>query len=148
MKLGGSGGSNTRTGIIWEDANSIAQALSRAIDGLELNPEVGAIFENGKLRYSCFTRSEFWQFLLENGFTYNDKNKPNPGVFFEGTEIWSARLYPDEVIYDVQEKIIYIFEKKYQQSEGSVDEKLRTIPYRNSYFRKVLSQIGIEFSSY
>ena len=49
--------------------------------------------------------------------------------------IWSKRLYPDEAI--ILDNDIFIIEKKYQQSEGSVDEKLQTCDFKRRQYEKV-----------
>ena len=143
MRRGGTGGTNTQTGINWEDNNCIAQVVGSSSEDLNYMPDIGAIFENGTLRYTCFTRASFWNYLKSQGFSY--RRSPSPGIWFEGREIWSARIYPDEAILDHATNTVYFFEKKWQQSEGSVDEKLRTVAYRNEYYNAILPLIGINF---
>jgi hypothetical protein len=43
---------------------------------------------------------------------------------------------PDEAYIDINKKIVYIIEKKFQQTPGSVDEKLQTAPFKKQHYGK------------
>lgn len=52
---------------------------------------------------------------------------------------WSKKLYPDEAI--ILDNDIFIIEKKYQQTEGSVDEKLQTCDFKKKQYEKIGKQV-------
>lgn len=55
------------------------------------------------------TKHNLYRYLKEKNIEYKD--------------IISKKLLPDEAYYNEEEKILYIYEKKYQQTAGSADEK-------------------------
>lgn len=58
--------------------------------------------------------------------------------------IISKKLLPDEAYYDEENKILYIYEKKYQQTPGSADEKPQTCGFKIHQFKKIGRAIGAE----
>ncbi len=58
--------------------------------------------------------------------------------------VFSAKIYPDAFIINFSRKTLYIFEKKWQQSSGSVDEKIQTGPFKLEMFQKLLKQFGVK----
>ena len=80
------------------------------------------------------------------------KNRERIGYFFEQNSIYkrflepkgidvsklvSSKLKPDSVFINLKNNTIYIIEKKYQNSHGSVDEKLQTCDYKKQYYKKI-----------
>ena len=60
----------------------------------------------------------------------------------------SRKLLPDECYWDEDTKILSVFEKKYQQSEGSADEKPQTCAFKIWEFSKIGKALGAEKVSY
>lgn len=58
--------------------------------------------------------------------------------------IISKKLLPDEAYYDEENKILHIYEKKYQQTSGSADEKPQTCGFKIHQFKKIGKAIGAE----
>ena len=58
------------------------------------------------------TKHKLYKYLASIGINYED--------------ILSRKLLPDEAYYDKDNKVLYIYEKKFQQCEGSADEKPQT----------------------
>lgn len=55
----------------------------------------------------------------------------------------SKKLLPDEAYYDPEgDNILWIYEKKYQATEGSADEKPQTCAFKIWEFRKIAEAIG------
>lgn len=50
----------------------------------------------------------------------------------------SKKINPDAFIINVQTKTLHVFEKKWQQSSGSVDEKVQTAPFKVKMFEELL----------
>lgn len=57
---------------------------------------------------------------------------------------FSARLKPDTAIYSPEKKALTIVEKKQQEAEGSVAEKLQTCDYKLSYYKTLVEPLGIK----
>ena len=51
----------------------------------------------------------------------------------------SKQLLPDDVFYNRMNNIVYIFEKKFQSDNGSVDEKLQTCDFKLFEYSKLFS---------
>ena len=60
----------------------------------------------------------------------------------------SKKLLPDEAYYDKENNKVIIYEKKYQQTAGSADEKPQTCAFKIYEFRKLFASIGITDVSY
>lgn len=58
------------------------------------------------------------------------------------TKILSRKLLPDEAFYDEATKELSIYEKKFQKTEGSADEKPQTCAFKLREFSKIGKAIG------
>ena len=52
---------------------------------------------------------------------------------------------PDEAYIDIENKIAYIIEKKFQQTSGSVDEKLQTGRFKKSHYKTLFPEFTIYY---
>ena len=57
--------------------------------------------------------------------------------------VFSTKIRPDAFIISKKPRVLTIFEKKWQQSSGSVDEKIQTAPYKIAMFEKLLRNFKI-----
>lgn len=64
------------------------------------------------------------------------------GIDFK--KVISKKLLPDEAFYNMQNNTVYIIEKKFQNRNGSVDEKLQTCPFKKMQYEKLFSPINIK----
>ena len=64
------------------------------------------------------------------------------------TTIISKKLLPDEAYFDEETKTLSIYEKKFQQTAGSADEKPQTCAFKIFQFRKIGAVIGAEKVTY
>lgn len=62
------------------------------------------------------------------------------------TMLLSRKLLPDEAYYDGE--TLWIYEKKYQQTEGSADEKPQTCAFKIWEYRKIAAAIGAKDVKY
>ncbi|MBC8310910.1 MAG: hypothetical protein H8E72_01265 [Candidatus Marinimicrobia bacterium] len=133
MKEGGVGGANTLTGLNFEKRVDF-QTLLSAINGYEIRgneDSVGdKIFFNGVLVARCFKKHAFYKFL--------DECKINWG------NILSKRLLPDDALLVIVRETLFIIEVKYQQVEGSVDEKLQTCDFKRKQYLKLVSPLSLK----
>ena len=51
---------------------------------------------------------------------------------------------PDDAIYVIRENTINILELKYQETEGSVDEKLQTCDFKRKQYQRLFSTLNYE----
>ena len=56
------------------------------------------------------------------------------------------KLIPDDCFINLRQKQIFILEMKYQEKEGSTDEKIQTGPYKLWYYKKLFPSYKIYFS--
>ena len=104
------GGKNTNAnGLKFEDNTSLSNSLKNLfnfeIDGTKV------LFEDNIIAFNI-PKNEFYNFLKELNI---DRKK-----------LSSKKYLPNE-------KIIYIYEKKFQNGGGSVDEKLQTCDFKKKY---------------
>lgn len=70
------------------------------------------------------------EFLAKNGINYKDYN--------------SKKWLPDEAFINYTNNTVYIIEKKYQKTEGSVDEKLPNCDFKKKEYEKLFHPLGYE----
>ena len=66
------------------------------------------------------------------------------GVHWNG--INSKKYLPDSVFINEKKKKIFVVEKKFQEVEGSVDEKLQTCHFKKKVYQKLISKIVGNYS--
>lgn len=90
-----------------------------------------SVYENGVIVATLFQKHALYKKLLEpKGIDYRD--------------ILSKKLLPDDSLLVHKTKTLYIIEKKFQHSSGSVDEKLQTCDFKKKQYSKLLAPLGIK----
>ena len=56
----------------------------------------------------------------------------------------SKKLLPDEAYINETDSTLYIYEKKFQKVEGSVDEKLQTCDFKKKEYQKLMAPANIK----
>jgi hypothetical protein len=133
MKTGGFGGGNTRTGLNFEREIDFHDLLA-AKPGYVVKPIPGkagkGVYFKGNLVARCFRKHDFYDFLEEQGVDW----KP----------ILSKKLLPDDALLVIVRETLFIIEVKYQQVEGSVDEKLQTCDFKRKQYLKLVTPLGLK----
>lgn len=128
MILGGTGGSNTKTGLIFEGKVDLATFLSQQRN-YKIDKDSN-VFYKGKYIASIFKKNKFYDFLKNKGINW--------------TNFISKRLLPDDSIYVIVNNTFFIIECKFQRVAGSVDEKLQTCDFKKKQYQKLLSHLNME----
>ena len=76
---------------------------------------------------------KFYAYLTKKGIDY--------------TKLVSRILLPDECVYSEKTNTLYVFEKKFQQTAGSADEKLQTCDFKRKQYSKLVKNMNwkVEF---
>lgn len=127
MIKNGKGGGNTKTGLVFEGKTDLATFLNSQ-NGYRVTN--GDVFFNDEKVARIFKKHGFYKFLRELGI--------------EWEKIISKRLFPDDSIYVIINNTLFIIECKFQQVEGSVDEKLQTCDFKKKQYQKLMSRANIE----
>lgn len=138
MVRGGVGGGNTQTGIHFEGRVDIVTYLNTQVEGYEcaVNPPIRGKTMGYTIKYnnqevaSSYKKKELYRFLERQGVNWNT--------------ILSKQLLPDNSIYVVNNNTIFIIEIKYQQTSGSIDEKLQTCGFKLFQYRRLFSALNYE----
>ncbi len=126
MKKGGTGGAKTNeTGLKFEKETSLAQALEQA--GFEIRDL--EILMNGKQSGLMLGQHKLYRFLDAENVDWKN--------------IVSKKLLPDEAVLSSRSKQLTVVEKKWQQTQGSVDEKLQTCGFKLRQYKKLMAPIGV-----
>ena len=96
-----------------------------------LNFEKQIVIKNDGI---CLTKNNLYKYLEKNGIDW--------------TTILSRKLLPDEAYYNPTTKEFSIYEKKYQQTEGSADEKPQTCGFKIWEYKTLGRAIGAEKTTY
>ena len=127
MIKNGKGGGNTITGLIFEGKTDLATFLNDQ-EGYEVSNEF--VFYNGEEIARVFETHGFYKYLNEVGVDW--------------TKIISKKLLPDDSIYVIANNTLFIIECKYQQVDGSVDEKLQTCDFKKKQYQKLMAPLNID----
>jgi hypothetical protein len=128
MKKSGKGGANTKTGLVFEGKTDLSTFLA-AQKGYKIEGE--KVFFQNELVARIFKKHSFYNvFLKELGIDWQ--------------KIISRKILPDDSIFVIVKNTLYIIECKFQQVEGSVDEKLQTCDFKKKQYQKLLSRANIE----
>ncbi|MCC7570727.1 hypothetical protein KO465_05245 [Candidatus Micrarchaeota archaeon] len=128
MIEGGKGGSHTQTGLEFESRISLKKAFEEA-EGYAVEKDV--VYYNGDKVAELYQKGKIYSKLLKK---YNINYK----------DYISTKLLPDDAIFVLRNKTMYIIEKKFQRVSGSVDEKLQTCDFKNRQYKKLFSKLDLK----
>lgn len=80
------------------------------------------------------TKHELYRYLKSKGIDY--------------TTLISKKLLPDEAFVDVENSRLVIYEKKFQQTAGSADEKPQTCAFKIWEYKKIATALGLKDVTY
>ncbi len=133
MIIGGIGGARTQTGLRFEERTDLRK-LFEEIPGYDLRKTYDnagyEVWFNGELKAYCFKKYEFYRFLKRPGYSINWKDH------------LSKRLLPDNGLFIIIRDTLFIIEIKFQQTPGSVDEKLQTCDFKRKQYTKLVHSLG------
>lgn len=136
MIKGGIGGTNTRSGLIFEERVDLIN-LFKNIEGYTVinteNRSGARIFYNDNEVARCFKKHEFYRFLEEFGINWRNH--------------LSKQLLPDNALFVIVRDTLFIIEIKFQEVAGSVDEKLQTCDFKRKQYSKLVKNMNwkVEF---
>jgi hypothetical protein len=128
MKKGGTGGRKTyETGLKFERDTSLEEALVAAdfrVDNFKVYEPAGGLIAELAPKF------QLYKFLEARDVAWQER--------------LSKRLLPDEAIYSFGGHRLSIIEKKWQEVEGSVDEKLQTVGFKIRQYNRLVDGTGME----
>lgn len=127
MKVGGKGGANTRTGLIYEGKVDLATFIAKQNNYTVKGSDV---FYLGECVAHIFKKYAFYTFLEARGIGWRQH--------------LLKQLLPDNAIYVIVNNTMLILEVKTQHTVGSVDDKLQTCDYKKKQYKKLLFQQNME----
>lgn len=80
------------------------------------------------------TKHELYRYLKSKGIDY--------------TNLISKKLLPDEAFIDTKNLRLVIYEKKFQQTPGSADEKPQTCAFKIWEYKKIATALGLKDVTY
>ena len=123
----GGGSKTNEVGLKFEQETSLSDALALASkNGVELSPDGFVLKFKKKIGYLASKNALYKKFL--------------DGIALEG--VISKKLLPDDAFVNIEQKILYIIEKKFQHRAGSVDEKLQTCDFKLKQYTKLANLKG------
>jgi len=123
----GTGGANTKTGLVFEGKTDLSEFLSN---------QKGYRVEN----FCVYYKNEFVARIFKKYGLYRFLEELN----IDWKPLISKRLLPDDSIFVIIANTLYIIECKFQRVAGSVDEKLQTCDFKKKQYQKLLSKANIE----
>ena len=123
------GGKNTNINGLGFENKCLLNDLLRSNEYIVKDFNVYDEFEN--LVGKSLNKHKFYsEFLKLEGINYKDYN--------------SKKWLPDDCFVNYKNKKVYIIEKKFQNGDGSVDEKLPNCAFKKMEYEKLLKPIGYD----
>ena len=132
MILGGVGGGNTKTGLIFEGKTDLADFL-KSQTGYKVK-------EKSKDQYDIFFEDSLVAQIFQKHGLYRYLATKN----VDWKNFLSKKLLPDDSIYVITNNTIHIIEKKFQRVAGSVDEKLQTCDFKKKQYQKLFFNLNVQ----
>ncbi len=123
----GIGGANTRVGLDFEGRVNLLSLFAKT-PGYSVQDDF--ILHKGKKVAQSISKNKLYYFLKERGIDYKT--------------ILSKKLLPDEALYIPNQKKVFIVEIKFQETAGSVDEKLQTCDFKKKQYQKLFKLLDVE----
>lgn len=123
----GKGGAKTLTGLRFEERVDLHKVIE-TVKGYSIKGN--DVFFSGKKVAEIYRKHDLYKKLLE----------PNK---IDYSKLISKKLLPDDAIFVLANKTLFIIEIKFQNVAGSVDEKLQTCDFKNKQYNKLLKPLGI-----
>ena len=124
----GGGAQTNKNGLLFERDTSLDEAFIESgyiVENFEVYDK-----EKNLIGLSIPKNSLYKNFLEKENIDYKKYN--------------SKKWLPDEAFLNFSNKTIYIIEKKYQETSGSVDEKLPNCDFKKKEYTKLFSPLGIK----
>lgn len=121
----GGGNQTNINGLGFEQETTLADALM----------EAGFILTPTNLIY--FGKENVGK-LVQKMHLYKDFLEP---LGVDWRDILSKRMLPDDCFVNYKDKTVYVIEKKFQSSAGSVDEKLQTCDFKRRQYERLFASI-------
>lgn len=128
MIVGGKGGANTLSGLNFEKRIDLKELFGKIKDYEIKGHEL--FYKDKKIAF-FFKKHEFYNVFLKK-------------LKIDWEKKISKKLLPDETIFVINEKRLFIIEMKFQKVAGSVDEKLQTCDFKKKQYEKLLSGTDIK----
>tara|TARA_Y100001970_G_scaffold145495_1_gene178651 strand:+ start:3031 stop:3594 length:564 start_codon:yes stop_codon:yes gene_type:complete len=141
-KVGGGSQTNTN-GLSFEGRTHLLDAFDESslfevfeIESTKHSRTYSRIIDiNDDLIGEYYEKNGIYKYLLDKkGVKWNNVN--------------SKKYLPDGAFYNLMNNTIYIIEKKYQASPGSVDEKLQTCDFKKNIYQKLFKETNIRVEYY
>ncbi len=124
----GGGAKTNSTGLKFERDTSLDDVLIKA--GYDIKDCEVYDKNNNLIGLSIPQNNLYKNFLKKEKIDYKKYN--------------SKKWKPDEAFLNFKNKTVYIIEKKYQQTSGSVDEKLPNCDFKKKEYQKLFTPLGIK----
>lgn len=129
MIKGGKGGKKPLiNGLFFESRMDLGKAISQ-IPGYSVKDDT--VYYRGKSFATLYKKFKLYRNFLE----------PR-GV--KARKVISKLLLPDDAIFIPATNTLYIIEQKYQDTSGSVDEKLQTCDFKNKQYHKLVAPLQLD----
>lgn len=118
-----------------------AQTNKNGLEFEQLTDLAAAINKHGEYEvvgHKVYLQKEEIGFIAPKHKLYKLILEPN-GIDWE-TKI-SKKILPDDVLFLYENKQVFIIEKKFQKTAGSVDEKLQTCDFKLKTYKKLFGDI-------
>ncbi len=143
MISNGTGGGSTITGVNFEKGRDLVSVVLR-LEGYSVDVQKTY---NSILFRGVEVAKSFTNYIKDRNGKDRKKNKFYPFLKSKGIDwkaIISRKLNPDDAAYVIKNNTLFVIEMKFQNTDGSVDEKLQTCDFKKKQYKKLLSPLNME----
>ena len=134
IKDGKGGSSTNKNGLLFESKVDISRTLEK--NGFKLKET-----NLGKGIYKVDVENQII-FIMQKQKLY--KYLSSKIEDYKSIDYVSKELWPDNCFINVTNRKVVIIEVKYQETRGSVDEKLQTCDFKKKQYEKICSPLGYD----
>ncbi len=130
----GAGGSNTNVnGLSYEIKTDLSSLFSEEIIDKKMGTKKIKFIQYNDYEFVNANKSKLYKYMETNG-ERNIQLQQAAGC-----------KEPDEAYIDIHRKLVFIIEKKFQQTPGSVDEKIQTGPFKKLHYSKQFPNYKVHY---
>ena len=124
----GKGGANTnKNGLRFEQKTDLENIINKQQDYKVVD---GKVYYKDSFVAEVFKKHKLYDFLGRYGVDWKERI--------------SRKLLPDNCLFVPRKRTIFIFESKYQETDGSTDEKLQTCDFKLRQYKKLFKGTHIK----
>ncbi|MGL5548160.1 MAG: hypothetical protein ACRDD4_00435 [Culicoidibacterales bacterium] len=125
VNIYGGGATTNKNGLKFEQLTALNDLLNTA--GFIIKENTKVFYDEQQIGWSL-PKHELYRFFMKNNINWKERI--------------TSKLLPDECFINLKNNTVYIIEKKFQNTSGSVDVKLAACDFYREQYQKLFKSMG------